>query len=157
MESSTHSIEVNAPLSAVFNQWTQFEEFPHFMEGIEEVRQEAEKFDILWWADLISWSLKISFVQWSAQMGRDHGRAEAEKLVQQGLDRFGLSETDLESLPGSDPRKVAIAGFIHQSTTTPQGWTAERLQMKSAANVSQLLSRAKKTAQPKIKPAKPAI
>jgi hypothetical protein len=39
---------------------------------------------------------------------------------------------------------VAIAGFIHQSTTTPQGWTAERLQMKSAANVSQLLSRAKK-------------
>jgi hypothetical protein len=47
MESSTHSIEVNAPLNAVFDQWTQFEEFPHFMEGIEEVRQEAEKFDIL--------------------------------------------------------------------------------------------------------------
>jgi hypothetical protein len=42
-------------------------------------------------------------------------------------------------LPGSDPRKVAIAGFIHQSMTTPQGWTAERLQMKSAANVSQQL------------------
>jgi hypothetical protein len=56
-------------------------------------------------------------------------------------------------LPGSDPRKVAIAGFIHQSTTTPQGWTAERLQMKSAADVSQQLSRAKKAAKPKIKPA----
>jgi REP element-mobilizing transposase RayT len=60
-------------------------------------------------------------------------------------------------LPGSDPRKVAIAGSIHQSTTTPQGWTAERLQMKSAANVSQQLSRANKAAKPKIKPAKPAI
>jgi hypothetical protein len=47
----------------------------------------------------------------------------------------------------------AIAGLIHQSTTTPQGWTAERLQMKSAANVSQQLSRAKKSAKPKIKPA----
>ena len=55
----------------------------------------------------------------SAQMGRDHGQAEAEKIVQQGLVRFGLSEIDLESLPGSDPRKVAIADSIHQSTTTP--------------------------------------
>src|ERR1700680_2577801 len=93
----------------------------------------------------------------SAQMGRDHGQAEAEKIVQQGLERFGLSESDLKSLPGSDPRKVAIAGSIHQSTTTPQGWTAERLQMKSAANVSQQLSRAKKAAKPKIKPGKPAV
>ena len=90
-------------------------------------------------------------------MGRDHGEAEAEQIVQQGLERFGLSEADLESLPGSDPRKVSIAGFIHQSTTTPQGWTAERLRMKSAANVSQLLSRAKKAGKAKIKPAKPAI
>ena len=93
----------------------------------------------------------------SAQMGRDHGQAEAEKIVRQGLERFGLSEADLESLPGSDPRKVSIAGFIHQITTTPQGWTAERLQMTSAANVSQQLSRAKKAGKPKIKPAKPAI
>jgi hypothetical protein len=57
----------------------------------------------------------------SAQMGRDHGQAEAEKIAQQGLESFGLSESDLKSWPGSDPRKVAIAGFIHQSTTTPQG------------------------------------
>jgi hypothetical protein len=40
---STHSIEVNAPLRAVYNQWTQFEEFPRFMEGVEEVRQEDRK------------------------------------------------------------------------------------------------------------------
>jgi stress response protein YsnF len=46
MGSSTHSIEVNAPLSAVYNQWTQFEEFPHFMEGVQEVRQEGEKLQI---------------------------------------------------------------------------------------------------------------
>jgi uncharacterized protein (TIGR02271 family) len=30
---STHSIEFNAPLRAVYNQWTQFEEFSRFMEG----------------------------------------------------------------------------------------------------------------------------
>src|SRR6266436_10302596 len=33
MALTTHSIEVNAPLEVVYNQWTQFEEFPHFMEG----------------------------------------------------------------------------------------------------------------------------
>src|SRR5688572_10541227 len=31
--------EVDAPLRAVYNQWTQFEEFPRFMEGVREVRQ----------------------------------------------------------------------------------------------------------------------
>jgi hypothetical protein len=74
-------------------------------------------------------------------MGRDHAQAEAERIVQEGLQRFGLSESDLQSLPGSDPRKVAIASTIHKDTTTLLGWTAKRLQMKSAANVSQQLSR----------------
>jgi uncharacterized membrane protein len=32
-------IEVNAPLRAVYNQWTQFEEFPRFMSGVKQVRQ----------------------------------------------------------------------------------------------------------------------
>jgi uncharacterized membrane protein len=33
------TIEVDVPLSAAYNQWTQFEDFPQFMEGVEEVRQ----------------------------------------------------------------------------------------------------------------------
>jgi putative transposase len=74
-------------------------------------------------------------------MGRDHAQAEAERIVRDGLQRFGLSESDLESLPGSDPRKVAIARTVHRNTTTLLGWTAKRLQMKSAANVSQQLRR----------------
>lgn len=32
-------IEVEAPLRAVYDQWTQFEEFPTFFEGVDEVRQ----------------------------------------------------------------------------------------------------------------------
>jgi len=39
METIEKSIEVNAPLQQVYNQWTQFEDFPKFMEGVEEVRQ----------------------------------------------------------------------------------------------------------------------
>jgi len=33
------SIEVNVPVSTAYNQWTQFEEFPQFMEGVEKVIQ----------------------------------------------------------------------------------------------------------------------
>jgi uncharacterized membrane protein len=33
------SIEVEVPVRTAYDQWTQFEEFPTFMEGVEEVRQ----------------------------------------------------------------------------------------------------------------------
>jgi uncharacterized membrane protein len=33
------TIEVDQPVSTVYNQWTQFEEFPKFMAGVREVRQ----------------------------------------------------------------------------------------------------------------------
>ena len=33
------SIDVEVPVRAVYNQWTQFEEFPRFMEGVEQVQQ----------------------------------------------------------------------------------------------------------------------
>jgi len=37
------SIDVNVPVRTAYNQWTQFEEFPHFMEGIQEVHQLDDK------------------------------------------------------------------------------------------------------------------
>jgi len=39
MASVVESIDVDVPLSTVYNQWTQFEEFPRFMEGVKSVRQ----------------------------------------------------------------------------------------------------------------------
>ena len=36
------SIEVNVPVSTVYNQWTQFEDFPQFMEGVEKIVQQDD-------------------------------------------------------------------------------------------------------------------
>jgi uncharacterized membrane protein len=43
MASIEQSIEVNVPVRTAYNQWTQFEEFPRFMEGVESVRQLDDK------------------------------------------------------------------------------------------------------------------
>jgi uncharacterized membrane protein len=37
------SIEVNVPVGTAYNQWTQFEEFPKFMDSVQEVRQQDNK------------------------------------------------------------------------------------------------------------------
>jgi uncharacterized membrane protein len=39
MATITESIDVQVPVRTAYNQWTQFEEFPQFMEGVEQVTQ----------------------------------------------------------------------------------------------------------------------
>jgi uncharacterized membrane protein len=39
MATIEESVEVEVPVRTAYNQWTQFEEFPRFMEGVEQVRQ----------------------------------------------------------------------------------------------------------------------
>lgn len=39
MASVTKSIDVHVPIRAAYNQWTRFEEFPRFMEGVRKVKQ----------------------------------------------------------------------------------------------------------------------
>jgi hypothetical protein len=38
----THSIDVAVPVSTAYNQWTQFETFPQFMDGVERIDQISE-------------------------------------------------------------------------------------------------------------------
>lgn len=45
------SIEVGVPLSTAYNQWTQFEEFPRFMDSVHEVRQ-IDNTHLHWRADV---------------------------------------------------------------------------------------------------------
>lgn len=39
MSNVTKSIDVSVPVRTAYDQWTQFESFPEFMDGVEEVRQ----------------------------------------------------------------------------------------------------------------------
>lgn len=70
-----------------------------------------------------------------------HGQAQAERWVEEGLAAAGLRERDLPGLKGSDPRKLALAELLWRRTTVSQPWIAERLSMRSAANVSQQVRR----------------
>ena len=57
------SIDVNVPVSTAYNQWTQFEEFPRFMEGVREVRQLDDR-HLAWRAEIggkeKSWEAEIT-------------------------------------------------------------------------------------------------
>jgi carbon monoxide dehydrogenase subunit G len=55
-------ILVNVPVSTAYNQWTQFEEFPHFMGGVKSVTQLSD--------DRLEWVAEIGGIrrQWEAKI-----------------------------------------------------------------------------------------
>jgi uncharacterized membrane protein len=60
------SIEVNVPVSAAYNQWTQFEDFPLFMEGVDHVQQLDDT--RLHWAATVSGKTN----EWDAKIVEQH-------------------------------------------------------------------------------------
>jgi uncharacterized membrane protein len=61
VSSIEQSIDVNVPVRTAYDQWTQFEDFPRFMEGVREVRQLDDK-----------------RLAWRAEIGGKEKRWEAE-------------------------------------------------------------------------------
>jgi uncharacterized membrane protein len=51
MSSIEQSVEVQVPIRIAYDQWTQFEEFPQFMEGVESIRQ-LDDTHLHWVADI---------------------------------------------------------------------------------------------------------
>jgi REP element-mobilizing transposase RayT len=72
---------------------------------------------------------------------REHGERQAEAWLARGLKAGGLKPRSLAQVKGSDPRKVLLADLLWRRTVVSQEWLAEKLAMKSAANVSQQLRR----------------
>ncbi len=66
MSTIEESIEVAVPVRTAYNQWTQFEEFPRFMEGVEEIRQLSDT--------RLHWKTKIAGVEreFDAEISEQH-------------------------------------------------------------------------------------
>ena len=51
MKTIEESIEIEVPVSTAYNQWTQFESFPQFMDGVQRVEQKDDR-RLHWVADV---------------------------------------------------------------------------------------------------------
>jgi uncharacterized membrane protein len=123
MAAVTESVDVHCPLQTVYNQWTQFEEFPRFMQGVEEVRQLDDK-HLHWVAEIAGrreeWDAEITEqkpderVAWKSTNG--HGQAgvvtfhrlsddETRVTVQMEWEPEGVAEMAGSAL-GIDSRRV---------------------------------------------------
>ncbi|WP_448700713.1 SRPBCC family protein, partial [Streptomyces avidinii] len=55
MSQVKESIEVDVPVTTAYNQWTQFESFPEFMDGVQRIEQRTDT--------LTHWVTKIAGVE----------------------------------------------------------------------------------------------
>jgi uncharacterized membrane protein len=119
----TASITVDCPISTVYNQWTQFEEFPRFMEGVKSVRQ-IDDTHLHWVAEISGkqreWDAEIveqrpeQVIAWRSLDGQyNSGRVLFERIddsttkvtVEMEHEADGMVEA-LGAAIGSDSRQV---------------------------------------------------
>ena len=110
MSTIEESIEVQVPVRTAYNQWTQFEEFPRFMEGVEEVRQ-LDDTHLHWKADVAGqereWDAEITEqhpderVAWKSTGGAQHagvvtfhriGDEQSRVMLQLDVEPEGITE-----------------------------------------------------------------
>jgi uncharacterized membrane protein len=77
MASVTKSIDVDVPVSKAYNQWTQFESFPEFMGGVEQIRQ-----------------LDDRNLHWKVKIGGQAREFDAEITEQHPDERIAWKSTD---------------------------------------------------------------
>lgn len=72
---------------------------------------------------------------------KDHGPAEAERLLERALRKLGWSEEELLSAKSLTPEKQGIAWLLMTHTSVTGAWIAQRLQMGHRTNCSRAISR----------------
>jgi uncharacterized membrane protein len=121
--SITESIDVDVPVATAYNQWTQFEDFPRFMEGVESVSQ-LDDTRLRWVAEIggkrHEWTAEITEqkpddrVAWRALEGHGnagvvtfHRRSDNQTRITAQIEHEaeGLMES-LGSALGADSRRV---------------------------------------------------
>ena len=124
MATVEQSIEVDVPVSTAYNQWTQFEEFPSFMDAVKEVRQ-LDETHLHWVAEIggrtEEWDAEISEqrpderVAWHSTTGKRNagvvtfhrlGDERTKVMVQLDWEPEGLAER-AGAAAGADDRRVA--------------------------------------------------
>ncbi len=83
MAEVNESIEVNVPVSTAYNQWTQFESFPQFMDGVESVAQTDD-----------------THLHWVAEVGGKRHEWDAEVTEQVPDRRIGWRSVDGKGISG---------------------------------------------------------
>ena len=127
MGAITHSVEVSAPLQAVYNQWTRFEEFPRFMGGVEEVRSDGSQ--KLFWRAKIGGKEK----QWEAEITEQVPNERIAWQSVEGTPNRGavtFEEIDLSSTRVTLKMEYDPEGFFEQAGDAlgiPLGQVAEDL------------------------------
>ena len=125
MPTIEHSIEVNVPVRTAYDQWTQFEEFPRFMEGVEEVRQ-LDDTHLHWVAEIggerEEWDAEITEqhpderIAWTSTSGKGNagvvtfhrlGDDRSKIMLQLDWESEGMKEK-LGSILGQDDRAVKV-------------------------------------------------
>jgi uncharacterized membrane protein len=84
MASVVESIDVKVPVSTAYNQWTQFEEFPRFMEGVKSVTQVDDTH--LRWVAEIGGKEK----EWDAEISEQHPDERVAWRSTSGADNAGV-------------------------------------------------------------------
>ena len=123
MASVVESIDVKVPVSTAYNQWTQFETFPEFMEGVTSVVQ-TDDIHLHWVAEIggadKEWNAEITEqhpdhrVAWTATSGKGNAGvvtfhriddAQTRVMVQMDWEPEGVTEKIGTAL-GMDDRRV---------------------------------------------------
>jgi uncharacterized membrane protein len=100
-------IELNVPVETAYNQWTQVEDYPLFMEGVQEVRQ-FQQTDLVWTTSLDGRSRR-----WRAHVMR---QIPDKVLAWKSEDGAGVSSTVLFEALGEDRSRVRIRATSEAET-----------------------------------------